>query len=187
MNSFKNPLLWATLLFLAAAIYVSRGGLSGPANDPGFITAEELGKLSIGLKVAHEPEVALATEIGRSASPAKYRWWYKTTVSAIGGEVTIVEFGALAWHDGRWVTGGSITERPYTAKEFADWYSCPNAVIKPGETYSDPTNWSSSSELLAEKSRWYYIGVDGSGRRVKGEAIVEQRAEIDPKRPKDPE
>jgi hypothetical protein len=109
------------------------------------------------------------------------------TVSAIDQDVTIIEFGALFQSDGRWVNGRTITGKPYTADELADWYKCPKALLKKGQSYSDPTNWSSAGELKAHKARWYFVGIDAKGRKVKGEATVECKAEIDPKKPKDPE
>jgi len=164
-------------------------GINHPAtgsDDAGFISPEELDKLPEGIKVAHEPKVALATLSGKSERRAKYTWWYKTTVSATDADVTAVEFGAFTWHDGKWVAG-TFDGKPFTRENFAEWYQCPKGVLKRGGSCSDPTNWSTAPELAAGKTRWYVIGVDGKGRRVKGEATVELKAEIDPKKPKDPE
>jgi hypothetical protein len=155
------------------------------ADEPRAITPEVLDKLPVGIKVVHEPKTALATLTGKSERRSKYTWWYKTTVSAIDGDVTIVEFGGFAWHDKKWVPGGSFTGKPFTGEEFAEWYKCPKAVLKKGESYADPTNWSSAPELRAGKTRWYFLGVDGKGKRVKGEAVIEEKGEIDPKKPKD--
>lgn len=156
-------------------------------DEPKPITLEELDKLPVGIKVTHEPKVALATLTGKSDRRQKYTWWYKTTVSATDGDITITEFGAFAWHDGKWVPGTTFTGKPYTTAEFAEWYKCPKAALKKGESFSDPTNWSTAPELRAGKSRWYFVGVDAKGKRVKGEAVVEEKAEIDPNKPKDEE
>jgi hypothetical protein len=163
-----------TLAFTAAPL------LSAEEVKP--ITPEELDKLPEGIKVVHEPKAALATLTGKSERRLNYTWWYKTTVSATDAEVTIVEFGGFMWHDGKWVNA-----KPYTAEEFAEWYKCPKALLKKGESYSDPTNWSTDAELRAGKTRWYFVGVDSKGKRVKGEAVIELKAEIDPKKPKDPD
>jgi hypothetical protein len=51
-------------------------GLSAPAADePRFITPEELDKLPVGITVTHEPKAALATLTGKSERRAKYTWW----------------------------------------------------------------------------------------------------------------
>ena len=162
------------------------GSRSSGADQPKFITPEELDKLPVGLKVVHEPKVALATLTGKSDRRAKYTWWFKTTVSATGSEVRLVEFGAFSWQGGKWVAR-NVTGKPFTAEEFAKWYSCPKAVLEVGKTYADPTNWASDPELRAGKGRWYFIGIDAKGKRVKGEAVIELQAKIDPKKPKDRE
>ncbi len=153
------------------------------ADDAKSITLDELDKLPVGIKVVHEPKTAMATLTGKSERRSKFTWWYKTTVSATEGCITIVEFGGFVWRDGKWADGG----KPFTAEEFADWYKCPKSVLNKGESFSDPTNWSSEPELAAGKTRWYFVGVDAKGKRVKGEAIIDLKAEIDPKKPKDPE
>jgi hypothetical protein len=155
------------------------------ADDRKPITPEELDKLPEGIKVVHEPKVALATLTGKSDRRLKYTWWYKTTVSPTDGDVTIVEFGGFAWVDGKWVPGGTLGGKPYGTEEFAEWYKSPKGLLKKGESYSDPTNWSTDAELRAGKLRWYFIGVDAKGKKVKGEAVIELKAEIDPKKPKD--
>jgi len=168
------------------ALALPTGPVAG-ADEPKFITPQEFDKLPEGIKVVHEPKTALATLTGKSERRAKYTWWYKTSVSATDGDVTVIEFGAFAWKDGKWVNGGTFTGKPYSTDEFAEWYKCPKAVLKKGESFSDPTNWSSDAELRAGKMRWYFVGIDAKGKKVKGEAVIELKAEIDPKKPKDPE
>jgi hypothetical protein len=169
---------------LAATLKGSR--MSG-ADEPKSITPEELDKLPESIAVVHEPRVALATLTGKSERRAKYTWLYKTTVAATEGDVTIVEFGAFAWKEGKWVNGATFTGKPYAAEEFAEWYKCPKALLKKGVPVSDPTNWSSDPELRAGKMRWYFVGVDAKGTRVKGEGVIELKPEIDPKKPRDPD
>lgn len=181
---FQRPMKLALVVLVWGGIVSLTGSPSYAADPPKFITPEELDKLPVGLKVVHEPKVALATLTGKSDRRAKYTWWYKTTVSATDSDVRIVEFGGFGWQDGKWMPG-SFTGKPYTAKDFAEWYSCPKAVLKVGKAYADPTNWSTDPELRAGKSRWYFIGIDAKGRRIKGEAVIEQQAKIDPKKPKD--
>jgi hypothetical protein len=153
------------------------------ADDAKPTSLEELDKLPVALKVVHSPTPALATENDAKDRP-KYRWWFQTTVSSVESDVTIVEFGAYHWLNDKWVFG-NFTGKPFSGKDFSEWYSCPDAIIKEGKSFTDPTNWASGPKLVAGKARWYFIGVDKKGRRVKGEAIVELKGEIDPKRPKE--
>lgn len=183
----ESPMLRRLLPFsflFAAAVGFSQETRQ-PEPVPKGITVEELDKLPEGIKVVHEPTSALATLSGKSDRRGKYTWWYKTTVTATAGDVTIVEFGAFVLQNDKWVNGGTITGKPYGRDEFAEWYKCPKAVLKKGESFSDPTNWSTDDELRGGKARWYYIGVDANGKRVKGEAVIVQEAKIDPKKPTD--
>jgi hypothetical protein len=175
------PMLIARIVpaFALAVLIVAPAHAAADDDDqPKFPTVEEIEKLPTGLK---------ATRTAKGDLRGKYKWYYKTTVTAVDDDVTIEEFGVFWFVDGKWVNGMSITGKPYGAAEFAEWYTCENAKIPKGKSFADPTNWSSGNELFAHESRWYYIGIDSKGRRVKGEAIVEHKAEIDPKKPKDPE
>jgi len=48
-----------------------------------------------------------------------------------------------------------------------------------GGQCSDPKNWSGRDELQESLTRWYFIGVDDRGRRVKGEAVIKHRAVLE--------
>jgi hypothetical protein len=154
------------------------------AGDDEPTSQEQLDKLPVGMKVTHDPTPSRATDTSNRKGLQKYTWFFKTTVQPTDSDVKITEFGAYGWEGGKWVFR-TITRKPFTAKDFADWYSCPDALAKKGKGYADTNNWVTGPELVAGKSRWYYIGVDGSGRRVKGEAVSEEKAELDPKRPTD--
>ncbi|OAI53622.1 hypothetical protein AYO44_15835 [Planctomycetaceae bacterium SCGC AG-212-F19] len=180
---FKSRLLVASFVIFACWI-LTFGHAIGLADDAKPTTIEELGKLPVGLKVTHDPNPALATETSKSERRSKYTWWFKTTVASTGQDVKVVEFGAYVWNNDKWVFA-SFTGKPFSSKDFAEWYFCPDALVKEGKAYTDPTNWGSGPELTAGKARWYYIGINGKGERLKGEAVIEQKGAIDPKRPKD--
>jgi hypothetical protein len=174
---------WTCLTVLGAACALAALP-AGAADDPEPTSLEVLNKLPVGLKVVHDPQPSLATETPGSKRRWRYTWFFKTTVRATDSDVKLTEFGAYSWVGGEWVFN-TITGKPFTPKDFTDWYSCPGAALKKGKDYTDPNNWVTGNVLLASKSRWYYIGVDASGRRVKGAAVSEQKGEIDPKRPTD--
>lgn len=137
--------------------------------------ADDLDKLTVGLKVEHDPSPVAASLSDKEDQHGKYTWSYKTTVSALADkEITIVEFGSYVWVKDTWVFS-TYTKKPFTAKDFADWYSCPDAKLKPGKSFSDPKNWGKGDDLVESKVRWYFIGVNENGKRVKGEAIITQR------------
>jgi hypothetical protein len=150
--------------------------VAAPAEDVAMDPKEkQLASLPVGIEVSHDPNPAKAQIGGRSGE--KYTWMFTTTVRTLGPAVTIEEFGSFAWHDGRWVFS-NFTGEPFTTADFADWYSCPGGRLEPQRAYADPSNWSGNRELNAGRMKFYYIGLDDAGRRVKGEAISEQAAEL---------
>jgi hypothetical protein len=80
--------------------------------------------------------------------------------------------------DGRWGFS-TVTGEPYTPRDFGEWYSCPLAIVPRGGRCWDPKNWSGRDELREGLTRWYFIGVDERGRRVKGEAVIKHRAVLE--------
>jgi len=158
-----------SILFATALATEQQGKLEQQTMDDLKLT--ELESLPEGIKVVHTPSSALATWDG--SKELKYTWTYKTTVESLAGFVTVEEFGMYFWDGNRWVFG-NVTTAPFTKKDFAEWYSCPGSKILQGCEFSDPSNWSSSGCLQDGKARWYFIGTDEQGGRVKGEATFEQ-------------
>lgn len=142
------------------------------------ISIEDLEKLPIGIEVAHDPESVPATQTEPNGVLSKYTWRYKTTVSATDGDVRVVEFGAFYRNGDKWVPGPTFTGKPYAAKEFSEWYACPDALLKKGQSYSDPNNWNTGQALRAGTMRWYFVGLDSKGQRVKGEAAINLEADV---------
>lgn len=136
--------------------------------DPKY---KEISTLPVGLKVTHTPNPVKARRGGRSGAP--YTWMFGTSVESLGETVSITEFGAFIWSEGRWCFT-TFTGVPFTAEDFSDWYSCPDARVVPGQKYTDPVNWGGGDELQPGKTLWYYIGVTRDGKRVKGAAVVEE-------------
>jgi hypothetical protein len=154
-------------------------------NQLGPTAVDELEKLPVGLKVTHYPNPCLAIETDKEIDKKsgnrlmRYAWRFKTTISPVDSDVKVTEFGGYQRLNGKWFFT-NITQKPFTSKEFADWYSCPDALVKMGNLYSDPESWITSEVLGGAKLRWYYIGTDATGRRVRGDAVAETKAELDP-------
>ncbi len=155
-----------------AGVTKAEQNVSGPLeSDLKFI---ELESLPQGLAVAHTPDPVLATFFGPSGS----QWTHSTTVSSTVGPVTIIEFGCFYEEGGQW-TFGTGTKAPYTASDFAEWYGCPGAELQPGESYTDVSNRSLGNCLPEQVAKWYFIGLDSKGNRVKGESSVTLLLELD--------
>jgi hypothetical protein len=119
------------------------------------------------LIVTHQPNPARFEK--STSGQFAYICSYKTSLTAVDVGVTIVEFGMDFWVDGQWTLSNSV----FSAIDFSNWYSCPNAYIAPGQTCSDPQNWNATDKLEAAKGKWYYKGVDDNGNSVIGEAMID--------------
>src|SRR5690349_8737918 len=88
--------------------------------DEGDAKYSSVMALADGLEVIHSPEKVFAEKGGASRHP--YTWLYKTSVRSTRGDLTVVEFGAFRLLEGQWCFG-TITGKPFTSKDFADWYA----------------------------------------------------------------
>lgn len=134
-----------------------------------------LSSIPTGLKVTHTPNPAKAQIGGTNGYP--YTWLYATTIESLLGVVSIEEFGAFSWYRGRWYFT-NFTGKPFTRDNFIEWYSCPRGIVLPECQYTDFQNWSGSVQLINKKAKWYFIGKDENGRRVKGEAEIVELGEL---------
>lgn len=136
----------------------------------------DIDQLPLGLIVRHLPaKVQAVPEDG--AGGKSWRWEFRTAVSALA-DATIVGFAAFGWDGDRWVPRhpqGAF----FTAGDFSEWYGAPEGKVSAGGECADATNFCSGAELAADRVKWVYVAETASGRRVKGEAVVELLAEVD--------
>lgn len=144
---------------------------SGPLESD--IKLSELALLPQGLNVVHSPDSVLETFFG----PSGFQWTHSTTVSSTVGPVTLLEFGYFIERNGQWELSWA-SRAPYSASDFAEWYDCPDAELQPGESYTNPYNQSVKDCSPEQVARWYFIGLDSKGSRVKGEADVRLISEL---------
>jgi hypothetical protein len=144
--------------------------VAGCGDEP-VVTVPDLESIPIGLTVTYSPPLVEAQQGGRSGY--RYTWSYSTSVSPTGAPVTIEEYGALGWVDGAWVFRDE-QHKTFSAKTFADQYDCPKAKVLTDKVYTCDDNWSGADQLRPYRCKWYFIGTDERGRRVKGEAIIEE-------------
>jgi hypothetical protein len=95
------------------------------------------------------------------------------------GPVTIIEFGYFVERNGQWeFPYGAEVPYTYTSSDFAKRYDCPSSELQPGESYTDAWNRSVIDCVPEQIVKWYFIGLDDKGNRVKGEANVKLLAEV---------
>lgn len=130
------------------------------------------------------PEYPLAISIENNPSTVSavidpedeysYYWQYATSVRSPERRLKVVEFGGCISEGGYYLALPTIYERPFNSQEFADWYGCEEAILEPGVTYTDSSNYNLIERTLFtnDGSRasqfWYFIGEDGSGERYIG-------------------
>ena len=150
-------------------------GCNGEGKEMEIPRLTEIRKLPVGLRVSHSPNPVKATKAGRSGR--EFTWKYQTSLEAMAQELTIVEFGSFFEQGSNW-RFANFTGKPFSRMDFAEWYSCPGAILVPGTAANDPENWGGGQQLRACRCVWYYIAVDDSGKRFYGESTVEQLGEI---------
>ena len=135
---------------------------------------QKINDIPIGILVDIIPDTVYASlNEDYPHTSGKYIWKYSTHVSSINKELVIEEFGAYTWYNNNWVLS-TIESKPYTLKDFEEWYSCDKGILKKGVTYTDSNNWSKNDILNNEptKDLWYYIGKDSSNNNYLGYATV---------------
>jgi hypothetical protein len=149
-------------------------GCTGQKKREGAAILDELEKLPTGLKVVHSPSEVRGPNEGLNTG-WRFSWSFRTEVHAIEKRIKIVQFGIAAWDGFQWVL--PLSQNEYNngvldAKTFEQWYGKDAGIIVPGDPAIDPQNWAGSHLLKDFKQKWFFIGVDETGKKWKGEGIV---------------
>ncbi len=136
----------------------------------------DIDQLPMGLIVRHLPARVQAT-IEEGPGGKAWRWEFRTAVSAMA-DATIVGFAAFRWDGDRWVPRHPANAF-FATGDFAEWYDAPEGKVPAGAECADAVNFCNSTELAAERVKWVYVAETASGRRVKGEGVVELLAELE--------
>ena len=136
----------------------------------------DIDQLPMGLIVRHLPARVQAT-IEDGPGGKAWRWEFRTAVSAMA-DATIVGFAAFRWDGERWVPRHPANAF-FTRGDFAEWYRAPEGKVPAGAECADATNFCNATALAAERVKWVYVADTASGRRVKGEAVVELLPELE--------
>ena len=145
-----------------------------PDNADYSTLPDKLKSIPDGIIVKHIPDTVYAEKTGKDT--VMYYWNFVTTVKASTRDLEITEFGCYTWYNGKWELN-TVTEKPFTNRDFREWYHCKKGMMKTGKEYSDKSNWNRNALLQKGKALWYYIGRDANGNLYKGTAIVDYMAE----------
>lgn len=163
-------LVTAALLCLALAA-LAAPEVQGPLDSE--FKLGELAGIPDGLVVTHAPDTVEPTFTG----PGGKEWLHRTAVTSEVGPVTIVQYGYFLQNDGHWYL--AYGEEGFSGEDFAKRFGCPDATMRAGTTYTNEFTRSTPDRGPEQTARWYFIGVDAEGNRVKGEATVTLRGNPD--------
>ncbi|MFT5098619.1 MAG: hypothetical protein ACI9HY_000728 [Planctomycetaceae bacterium] len=174
----KNVVLASTLILFASAglaLADQEIAVSTDASEK----LRELESMPVGIAVSHTPSLVRYTLNPSNVSGVE--WQFSTTVSAMAGPVTIVEFGYFVERNEQWELNYE-NELPlfFSSNDFASEFDCPNALMMPGKSYTNPENQSAIDCVPEQLVKWYFIGIDAEGNRAKGEAGIKLITELDP-------
>lgn len=176
----KIVLFIVSLIFLIScsskrsAIKNSSNVTNTDMDKDGFNVYEYLDILPHAFKVSHSSEIV--NDYTEHSTDWPYKWHFRTSVKNVSKkELTIVSFGMLAWDNGRWVIDKkqeNYNSGILSFQAFSDWYNCSEGIIKPGETFSDSTNWAGSYNTKPFSQKWFYLARDKKGDFYIGESDV---------------
>ena len=170
----KECLAGGALAFVGVGLRSSALGEEAQRN--GDAKFREVMALPEAIEVLHSPNPVKAMKGGRSKRA--YTWLYETRVRTLGRPLKIVEFGAFSAVEGKWVLA-NLTGKPFTTAEFAKWYECPGGRLVPGQVFSDAKNWGGGDRLENQRALWFFVGIDESGKRYRGTAMITQLGELE--------
>ena len=99
------------------------------ADEPTIRSITDLERLPVGIRVVQSPETAKAVKkLPIDGRRGEYTWVYRTEVTAIEKDLTVIQFGAFRWDGAEWQPGETFNGAPFGSKEFGEWYSCENGV-----------------------------------------------------------
>lgn len=95
-------------------------------------------------------------------------WKHNTVVMSETEDVTLEEAGSYIYYNDQWNLRVTLTP-----EEFAQYFACPNALLKAGQPYTWNDNWRTDERLYGGWACYYAIGVTAAGERVYGSGPIE--------------
>jgi hypothetical protein len=176
-----------TPLLLTAAAACGCSLINHPDEDEA--TRAELERLPEGVVVSVDSSAMPATDYGPDVRDGeRYVWKYRVTVQATAGTLTVVDYGACDWENGRWVLSrdGHCLDADEAARDFHEAFDCPKGRLLPGRAYVS-TEESAFADLKPRRQKWFVIAEDDAGNRYKGEVELDLLDRAEPaKRQEEP-
>ncbi len=98
----------------------------------------------------------------------RYYWKHNTVIFCKESEITITEFGAYLFYNGKW-----NLRKSYPLKELDKNFGTKRQKMAQAQPYTWTNNWRSDSNLYAGWAMWYFIGKTQTGELVCGYEKIE--------------
>ncbi|MFP2997463.1 hypothetical protein ABN763_16215 [Spongiivirga sp. MCCC 1A20706] len=92
-----------------------------------------------------------------------YYWKHMTSILCKQSDITISEYGAYLFYDGKW-----NLRKSYPLKELDKTFGTKKQKMKQAEPYTWVKNWRVDNNLFGGWAMWYFIGKDSTGKTVCG-------------------
>ena len=155
---------------------VTAGETSGAGvvyGNPGEVPlpADKFAGMREALVWSHFPNPVRASK--DPDQPGTYFWKHNSAVISETEDVTIEEAGSFIYYNDRW-----NLRVAFTPEQFAELFSCPDAVMKAGQPYTWNDNWRTDARLYGGWACYYAIGTTADGERVYGAGPIETAGEF---------
>lgn len=118
-------------------------------------------------KLKNLPKRIVVQNFPKEVDPIKikdsYYWKHNTLIFSKESPITIIEFGAYLFYNGKW-----NLRRSYPLKDLDKNFGTQKQVLLRAQPYTWNDNWRVGSQLYGGWALWYFIGIDKNGIRVCG-------------------
>lgn len=122
---------------------------------------------SLPEKLTTLPKKITVENFPKNIDPIKikgdYYWKHNTLIFSKESAVTITEFGAYVFYNGKW-----NLRKSYPLRELNKKFGTKKQKLLQAQPYTWNNNWRVGNKLFDGWALWYFIGVTESGEKVVG-------------------
>lgn len=103
----------------------------------------------------------------------RYYWKHNTLIFSKESKITITEYGAYLFYNGKW-----NLRKSYPLKELNKNFGTKKQVLKQAQPYTWNNNWRTDNRLFGGWAMWYFIGITDSGENICGYEMIHTTNEL---------
>ncbi len=96
-----------------------------------------------------------------------YYWKHNTMVFCKESKITITEFGAYLFYNGKW-----NLRKSYPLKDLNKNFGTRKQILQQAQPYTWPNNWRKDKKLYGGWAMWYFIGITNTRETVCGYEMI---------------